>query len=140
MYAFCLSLTQTFAQAFDINRSVTEIGLLGTVLVVVLGAFLIGVRHLIWKAMPEQMTQMREDHKAAINQLRADHKEDREQDRALINMQRTEFLAALKSVTENQAATFRDAIVRIERHLEALTLEVKKLNGQGGNGEGRRPA
>lgn len=111
----------------DVFHSLQNFGVAVTMLLLMTVAFFA----MVWYAAKHLLPKWQSTFEAQIKQLREDYKEDREHDRVLINLQRTEFLSALHHVTQMQReelTTFREAIGRIEKCLDALTREVQSLN------------
>lgn len=135
----------SLAQLFDVNRSLAEVGVIATVLILILGAFLVGVRHLLVVSMPEQIRQLREDHQKVTEMMRDDAHQDREHFLSLIHLQRTEFLAALserdkilREASTDRDRTLKETIARLEQNCEQAIIKVMARLDAIARGEGHK--
>lgn len=110
----------------DVKSFLNEFGVTVSMLLVMTAAFF-GV---VWYAARHVLPALQEGYQEQIKQLRADHKEDRDRDSALMAVLRTEFLAALDrrdKTIEGLTLAFQGSLDRVERHCQQ---QVEKMQAQ----------
>lgn len=106
----------------DVSQSLREFGVAVTMLLIMTLAFF----GALWYGAKYFLPAILQGYEKQIEQLRLDHKEDRDRDNALVALQRAEFLTALA----NSQQSFKDSLDRVERHCNQQVQQVQQQHEQ----------